>query len=47
MVEAWLTGQELPAELVPEPPAPAAVERLLHELGEEADVDDRRAAQPR
>jgi pimeloyl-ACP methyl ester carboxylesterase len=48
MVEAWLTGHELPGELVPEPPEPAAVERMLHELGEEArDVDDRRAAQPR
>jgi pimeloyl-ACP methyl ester carboxylesterase len=47
MVEAWLTGRELPGELVPEPPAPAAVERLLRELGEEAcDVDDRRAAPP-
>lgn len=47
MVEAWLTGQDLPAALVPEPPAPAAVERLLRELGEETcDVDDRRAAQP-
>jgi len=44
MVEAWLTGHELPGELVPEPPAPAAVERLLRELGEEAcDGDDRRA----
>jgi hypothetical protein len=48
MVEAWLTGQDLPAELVPEPPAPFAVERLLRELGEETcDVDDRRATQPR
>jgi hypothetical protein len=48
MVEAWLTGHELPGELVPEPPAPAAVERLLREVGEEArHVDDRRAAQPR
>ena len=48
MVEAWLTGQELPAELVPEPPAPSAVERLRRVLGEEVrDADDRRAAQPR
>ena len=47
-VEAWLTGHELPGEFLPEPPAPAAVERLLSELGGEAcDVDDRRAAQPR
>jgi pimeloyl-ACP methyl ester carboxylesterase len=29
MVEAWLTGQQLPAELLPEPPpSPAAVERM-------------------
>jgi pimeloyl-ACP methyl ester carboxylesterase len=34
MVEAWLTGHELPSDLRPEPPAPAAVERLLRELGE-------------
>ncbi len=48
MVEAWLTGHELPAELLSEPPAPTAVERLLRELGDAArDVDDRRAAQPR
>lgn len=48
MVEAWLTGHELPGVLLPEPPTPAAVKRLLRELGEEArDVDDRRAAQPR
>jgi pimeloyl-ACP methyl ester carboxylesterase len=33
MVEAWLTGRELPAELRPETPSPAAVERLLRELG--------------
>ena len=32
MVEAWLTGQALPSELQPEPPAPAAVERLRREL---------------
>jgi pimeloyl-ACP methyl ester carboxylesterase len=36
MVEAWLTGQELPSELRPEPPSPAALERLLRELGDEA-----------
>ena len=35
MVEAWLTGQELPSELRPEPPSPAALERLLRELGDE------------
>lgn len=44
-VRAWLTGQELPSELLPEPPSPAAVERLLGELGEELpDADDRAAA---
>jgi pimeloyl-ACP methyl ester carboxylesterase len=36
MVEAWLTGRELPSELRPEPPSPAAVERLLRELGDES-----------
>jgi pimeloyl-ACP methyl ester carboxylesterase len=35
MVEAWLTGQELPSELRHEPPSPAALERLLRELGGE------------
>jgi hypothetical protein len=35
MVEAWLTGQELPSELRPEPPSSAALERLLRELGDE------------
>lgn len=35
MVEAWLTGRPLPAELRPEPPAPAAVRRLLRELGDD------------
>ena len=38
MVEAWLTGQELPSELRPETPSPAAVERLLRELGDESPV---------
>jgi pimeloyl-ACP methyl ester carboxylesterase len=32
MVEAWLTGHELPARLRPGPAAPAAVERLRREL---------------
>jgi pimeloyl-ACP methyl ester carboxylesterase len=32
MVEAWLTGQELPAELAPEPPSPEASERLRRAL---------------
>ena len=36
MVEAWLTGRELPSELRPEAPSPAAVERLLRELGDES-----------
>lgn len=34
MVEAWLTGRELPSELPPERPSPAAVDRLMRELGE-------------
>lgn len=33
MVRAWLTGDDLPAALVPEPPAPAALRRLRRELG--------------
>jgi pimeloyl-ACP methyl ester carboxylesterase len=48
MVEAWLTGQELPAELPPEPSSPASVERLLRELGKEAPgADHRLDARPR
>jgi pimeloyl-ACP methyl ester carboxylesterase len=48
MVEAWLTGQELPADLPAEPAWPGAVERLLRELGKEApDADHRLAARPR
>jgi hypothetical protein len=48
MVEAWLTGQELPSELRPEAPSPAAVERLLRELGDEsARANDRSAARSR
>ncbi len=48
MVEAWLTGAELPSELVPETPSPAARERLLRELGKEAaGADPRLAARPR
>jgi pimeloyl-ACP methyl ester carboxylesterase len=34
MVEAWLTGAALPSELLPEPPAPEALARLLRELGD-------------
>ncbi len=48
MVEAWLTRGELPPGLVPEPPAPAAVERLLRELGREAtDAGHRLASRSR
>jgi pimeloyl-ACP methyl ester carboxylesterase len=36
MVEAWLTASELPAELRVDPPSPATLRRLRHELGEEA-----------
>jgi pimeloyl-ACP methyl ester carboxylesterase len=35
MVEAWLTGTALPAELSPEVASPATVRRLLSELGED------------
>jgi hypothetical protein len=45
MVEAWLTGAELPPELSPEPPSPAAVERLLRLLGRQlTDESDRAGA---
>lgn len=48
MVEAWLTGQELPSELVPEPPSPAAEQRLRRQLAEESsDADHRLAARSR
>ena len=33
MVEAWLTGQELPSDLIPELPSPSAVERVLRGIG--------------
>jgi pimeloyl-ACP methyl ester carboxylesterase len=36
MVEAWLTGGELPSELRPDAPDPTVVRRLLRELGAEA-----------
>jgi pimeloyl-ACP methyl ester carboxylesterase len=32
MVEAWLADEPLPTELVPEPPSPPAVERVLRLL---------------
>lgn len=32
MVEAWLSGEDLPAELQPEPPSRSAVDRVLREL---------------
>jgi hypothetical protein len=45
MVESWLTGQELPAELALEPPSPSAVKRMLRELEREPiDADHRLAA---
>lgn len=48
MVEAWLEDRALPADLVPEPAAPPAEERLRRELGRETGrADDRPAAQPR
>jgi hypothetical protein len=36
MVEAWLTEQELPAELPPEPAWPEALERMRRELASDA-----------
>jgi pimeloyl-ACP methyl ester carboxylesterase len=48
MVEAWLTGQALPAELPRERPWPDAVERMRREATKEAtDADHRLAARPR
>jgi hypothetical protein len=48
MVEAWLTGQELPAELALEPPSPSAENRMLRELEREpTDADHRLAARSR
>ena len=48
MVEAWLTGQELPSELAPEPAWPEAVERMQRELAkEQSRGNDRLAARPR
>jgi len=46
MVEAWLTGQELPSELVPEPSSPATVERLLRELSRASSGANDRLASP-
>jgi hypothetical protein len=44
MVEAWLTGQQLPSELIAEAPSPSAVERLLRQLkGEPSYANDPRA----
>jgi len=41
MVEAWLTGQELPSELIPEPPSPWAIKRVLRQIeGEPAHAND-------
>ncbi len=48
MVEAWVTGQELPAELVPERAWPGAVERMRRELAKErSHGNDRLAARSR
>ena len=48
MVEAWVTGQELPAELAPEPAWPGAVERMRRELAKErSHGNDRLAARSR
>jgi pimeloyl-ACP methyl ester carboxylesterase len=44
MVEAWLTGQQLPSELIAEAPSPSAVERLLRQIeGEPTHANDPRA----
>jgi pimeloyl-ACP methyl ester carboxylesterase len=44
MVEAWLTGQQLPSELIREAPSPSAVERLLRQIkGEPTHANDPRA----
>jgi pimeloyl-ACP methyl ester carboxylesterase len=44
MVETWLSGQQLPSELIAEPPSPSAVERLLRQLkGEPSYANDPRA----
>lgn len=48
MVEAWLEGAELPAELQPEPPSEEAVQRVLRHLEERhLDAHDRPGWQPR
>jgi len=48
MVEAWLTGRELPAELAPERPWPEALDRMRREATKETtDGDHRLAARPR
>lgn len=44
MVEAWLTGQELPSELAPEPAWPDALARMRRELDREAPGVDHRLA---
>jgi pimeloyl-ACP methyl ester carboxylesterase len=48
MVEAWLTGRELPTELAPERAWPEALERMRRELDQEVRRGDPRpAARPR
>jgi pimeloyl-ACP methyl ester carboxylesterase len=44
MVEAWLTGLELPAELPPEKAWPGAVERMRHQLEKEVRRGNHRLA---
>jgi hypothetical protein len=44
MVEAWLTGGELPAELTPERAWPEALERMRRELKQEVRRGDPRLA---
>lgn len=45
MVEAWLAGQELPSELIPEKRSPFAEERLLYELERDlVEASERHAA---
>jgi pimeloyl-ACP methyl ester carboxylesterase len=44
MVEAWLTGQQLPAELAPEVAWPQALERMRRDLAREVRHGDARSA---
>jgi pimeloyl-ACP methyl ester carboxylesterase len=41
MVEAWLTGRQLPSELIAEPPSPSAVDRVVRQItGEPTHAND-------